>query len=196
MKLPIGKIKSNPDNPRLIKDDNFKKLVQSLKDFPEMAEVREVVLNKDNMILGGNMRFRAMKEAGWKNVPVRIVDWPIEKQREFIIKDNASHGNWDWDALANKWDMSTLEDWGVGLANLGDFNKIGQVNDGTDEWVGMPEFEGADDAYRIVISFEKESERQEFTKTHDIKQMNKESKTWSMWWPYREKDDVSSLRYE
>lgn len=88
MKLKVDEIKLNPDNPRTIKDDNFQKLVRSIKEFPEMAEVREVVVNKDYMILGGNMRFQAMKEAGWKEIPVRVVDWPEDKQKEFIIKDD------------------------------------------------------------------------------------------------------------
>lgn len=115
MKLPIADIKPNPDNPRQIKDDKFKKLVQSLKDFPEMAEVREVVVNKDHMILGGNMRYRAMQEAGWSEVPVKVVDWPEDKQKEFIIKDNVSGGEWDWAVLANSWDTNLLDDWGVDL---------------------------------------------------------------------------------
>lgn len=115
MRLPVDQVKPNPDNPRVIKDQAFKKLVQSLKDFPEMAEVREVVLNKDHIILGGNMRFRAMKEAGWKDIPVKIVDWSIEKQREFIVKDNVSGGEWDWDILMNEWDTDLLDDWGLVL---------------------------------------------------------------------------------
>jgi len=115
MRLPVDQVKPNPDNPRIIKDKAFKKLVQSLKDFPEMAEVREVVLNKDHIILGGNMRFRAMKEAGWKDIPVKIVDWSIEKQREFIVKDNVSGGEWDWDILMNEWDTDLLDDWGLVL---------------------------------------------------------------------------------
>lgn len=115
MKLKITEIKPNPDNPRLIKDDKFKKLVQSLKDFPEMAEVREVVVNKDHMILGGNMRFKAAQEAGWKEIPVKVVDWPEDKQREFIIKDNVSGGEWDWDIIANEWDQDLLEEWGLEL---------------------------------------------------------------------------------
>jgi hypothetical protein len=113
MRLPVGEIKPNPNNPRLIKDDKFKKLVQSLKDFPEMAEVREVVVNKDHVILGGNMRFRAMKEAGWTDVPVKVVDWSEDKQREFVIKDNVSGGEWDWDILANEWKVEQLEEWGL-----------------------------------------------------------------------------------
>lgn len=115
MKLPVSQIKSNPNNPRFIKDDKFKKLVQSLKDFPEMAEVREVVINKDHVILGGNMRFKAMQEAGWTEIPVKIVDWSEDKQREFIIKDNVSGGEWDWDLIANEWDSQLLEDWGLDM---------------------------------------------------------------------------------
>lgn len=109
----IKDIKPNPDNPRLIKDDKFKQLVKSLKDFPEMAQVREVIVNKDHVILGGNMRFRAMQEAGWKDIPVRVVDWSPEKQREFIIKDNVPGGEWDWAMLANEWDQEVLIDWGL-----------------------------------------------------------------------------------
>ena len=115
MKLPIKDVKTNPRNPRIIKDDKFAKLVQSLKDFPEMAEVREVVVNKDMIVLGGNMRLRAMKEAGWKEVPVKVVDWTQDKQDEFVAKDNASFGEWDWDAVANQYDVSDLADWGIDL---------------------------------------------------------------------------------
>ncbi len=111
--LPIGKIKANPNNPRTIKDDKFFKLVQSLKDLPEMAKVRPVVVNQDMVVLGGNMRLKAMKEAGWKEAPVEIVDWDEDKQRQFIIKDNVGFGEWDWEMLANEWDAEQLEDWAL-----------------------------------------------------------------------------------
>ena len=111
--VSINQIKPNPSNPRLIKDDKFKKLVQSLIDFPEMANVRPIVVNQDMVILGGNMRFKAMKEAKWKEIPVEIVDWDESKQREFIIKDNVGFGEWDWDDLANNWDASELDKWGL-----------------------------------------------------------------------------------
>ncbi len=111
--MKINLIKSNPNNPRLIKDDKFKKLVQSIKDFPEMLEIRPIVLNKDNVILGGNMRFKACKEAGLKDVPVKIVELTQEQEREFIIKDNTSGGEWDWDMLANEWNSVQLEEWGM-----------------------------------------------------------------------------------
>lgn len=111
--VAISSIKPNPSNPRLIKDDKFYKLVQSLKDFPEMANVRPIVVNQDMIILGGNMRFKAMKEAKWKEVPVQVVDWDEAKQREFIIKDNVGFGEWDWDDLANNWDAEELDKWGL-----------------------------------------------------------------------------------
>lgn len=114
-RLPLKDIKNNPNNPRLIKDDKFKKLVQSIKDFPEMLDAREIVVNKDHIILGGNMRFKAAKEAGLTEIPVKVVDWSEEKQREFIIKDNVSGGEWDWDVLANEWNTEQLDEWGLDL---------------------------------------------------------------------------------
>lgn len=106
----------NPDNPRIIKEDKFKQLVLSLKEFPEMATVRPVVIDENNVILGGNMRYKAMLEAGWDDIPVtQVKGWTEEQKREFIIKDNVSGGEWDWDILANSWDVQKLDDWGVDL---------------------------------------------------------------------------------
>jgi ParB-like chromosome segregation protein Spo0J len=98
-KVSISEVKPNPSNPRIIKDEKFKKLVQSLKDFPEMASVRPIVVNSDMVVLGGNMRLRAMIEAGWDKVPVEVVKWGEDKQREFIIKDNVGFGEWDWELI-------------------------------------------------------------------------------------------------
>jgi len=117
-RVPIGTIKNNPNNPRVIKDDKFKKLVQSIKDLPEMAEVRPVVVNTDMVVLGGNMRLKAMREAGWKDVPIQVVDWDEDKQRQFIIKDNVSGGEWDWEMLANEWDTEELQEWGLDLPDF------------------------------------------------------------------------------
>jgi ParB-like chromosome segregation protein Spo0J len=111
--VPLKDIKSNPNNPRVIKDEKFVKLVQSLKDLPEMATVRPIVVNQDMVVLGGNMRLKAMKEAGWKEAPVEVVDWDEDKQRQFIIKDNVGFGEWDWEMLANEWDAQELDDWGL-----------------------------------------------------------------------------------
>ena len=111
----ISDIKLDPNNPRLIKDDKFKKLVQSIKDFPEMLDIRPIVVNKDMIILGGNMRYRACKEAGIKEIPVIVTDLSEDKQREFLIKDNTSGGEWDWDIIANEWDELELIEWGVDI---------------------------------------------------------------------------------
>ena len=126
-RVPIGTIKNNPNNPRVIKDDKFKKLVQSIKDLPEMAEVRPVVVNTDMVVLGGNMRLKAMREAGWKEVPIHIVDWDEDKQRQFIIKDNVSGGEWDWEMLANEWDTEELQEWGLDLPGFDlNANELGE----------------------------------------------------------------------
>ena len=110
--MKISDIKANPNNPRIIKDDKFKKLVESVKNFPEMLELRPIVVNKDMIILGGNMRFKACKEAWIKEIPVIVADNLTEEQeREFLIKDNVSGWEWDWDILANEWDAEELQEW-------------------------------------------------------------------------------------
>jgi hypothetical protein len=114
-KVKISEVKLNPNNPRLIKDDKFKKLVQSIKDFPEMLDIRPIVVNQDMIILGGNMRYKACKEAGLKEIPIIVTDLTEDQQREFLIKDNTSGGEWDWEVLANEWDTEQLEAWGLDL---------------------------------------------------------------------------------
>ena len=113
--IKLKEIKLNPNNPRLIKDDKFKKLVQSIKDFPEMLNIRPIVVNQDMIILGGNMRYKACKEAGIKDIPVIVTDLTEAQQREFLIKDNTSGGDWNWDILVNEWNTEQLESWGVDL---------------------------------------------------------------------------------
>ena len=113
-KVKISTVKTNPNNPRLIKDDKFKKLVSSIKEFPEMLEIRPIVVDKDNIVLGGNMRLRACQEAGLKEVYIVKADKLTEKQqREFTIKDNLSFGEWDWDEIANNFETTELNDWGL-----------------------------------------------------------------------------------
>ena len=117
--MKLSKIKPNPDNPRILKDDKFRKLVKSIQDFPEMMEKRPIVVDENNVVLGGNMRLRALQEIYGKNgeVPDNWVTtakgWSKEKKKEFVIKDNSSFGEWDWDMLANEWDTADLSDWGV-----------------------------------------------------------------------------------
>jgi len=132
--LKINQIKLNPNNPRIIKDDKFKKLVQSIKDFPEMLNIRPIVVNQDMIILGGNMRYKACKEAGLKEIPVIVTDLTEAQQKEFLIKDNTSGGEWDWEVLANEWDNEQLEAWGLDLvgfdANAEDFGEDFSLADG------------------------------------------------------------------
>jgi len=111
--MKLNKIKMNPNNPRVIKDDKFQKLVKSLKELPEMMNVRPVVVNEDLIVLGGNMRLKAMREAGWTEAPVMVVDWNEEKQRQFIIKDNIGFGEWDWGMITSQWNTEDLEEWGL-----------------------------------------------------------------------------------
>jgi hypothetical protein len=119
-KVKVTEVISNPNNPRLIKDDKFKKLVKSIQEFPDMLNVRPLVVNKDMVVLGGNMRLKAIKEAGIKEISIEIVDWTEDQQKEFIIKDNVGFGEWNWDDLANDWDEIQLTDWGL---DIPDFNK-------------------------------------------------------------------------
>ena len=118
-KVNISEVKLNPKNPRVIKDYKFEKLVKSIKDFPEMLKLRPIVVNENNIILGGNMRYRASVDAGLQEVYIVQANNLSEKQQEeFVIKDNSSFGEWDWDILANEWDIKELSDWGLDLPKI------------------------------------------------------------------------------
>lgn len=112
--IDIKFIHQNPDNPRVVKDYKFKKLVRSIIEFPQMLELRPIVVNEDFVVLGGNMRLKACIEAQIKDVPVLVADTLTKKQQQqFIIKDNSNFGEWDWDMLANTWDVDELKEWGL-----------------------------------------------------------------------------------
>lgn len=114
--INITQLKKNPDNPRIIKDDKFAKLVQSIQQFPEMMKIRPIVYAADFVVLGGNMRLEAAKTAGLKEVwAIDASDLTPDQQREFIIKDNVGFGEWDWEELASNWDSDELEDWGLDI---------------------------------------------------------------------------------
>jgi hypothetical protein len=114
MKVKINSIQSNLKNPRIIKDNKFKKLVKSIKEFPEMLELRPIVVDENNLILGGNMRHKACIEAGLKEVYIKVAKGlTVEQKQEFIIKDNVGFGEWEWDILANEWDSVQLSEWGL-----------------------------------------------------------------------------------
>ena len=120
MLVKIKDIKPNPKNPRIIKDDKFNKLVKSLKEFPEMLEKRPLICFTDTdkkfVVLGGNMRLKAAKEIGLKELPILLADdWTEEQKNEFLIKDNVGFGEWDWDMIANEWDAQEIEEWGLDI---------------------------------------------------------------------------------
>jgi hypothetical protein len=123
---PISSIKANPNNPRLIKDDKFHKLVKSIQEFPEMLKLRPIVINEDMVVLGGNMRLKACKEAGLKEVPVILAaDLTEEQQREFIIKDNVGFGEWDWGMVANEWNTEDIQNWGLDIPGFDNVDDLG-----------------------------------------------------------------------
>jgi len=130
MKVKINDIHSNIRNPRIIKDSKFKKLVKSIKEFPEMLELRPIVVDENNLILGGNMRHKACIEAGLKEVHVKVAKGlTVEQKQEFIIKDNVGFGEWEWDILGNEWNSVKLDEWGLdSWQNIDDIETSDEFN--------------------------------------------------------------------
>ncbi len=125
--VKISEVKSNPNNPRIIKDDKFQKLVKSIKEFPEMLNIRPIVVNADMVVLGGNMRLKACKEAGIKEVAIiKADDLTDEQQKQFIIKDNVGFGEWDWGMLANEWNSEDIESWGLDIPGFDNVDDLGE----------------------------------------------------------------------
>jgi hypothetical protein len=128
----IADIKANPKNPRIIKDDKFAKLVKSIKEFPQMLEKRPLICFTDTdgklVVLGGNMRLKAAKEVGLKELPILLADdWTEEQKAQFLIKDNVGFGEWDWSDLANNWDSKQLEEWGLDIPGFTDVEDLGET---------------------------------------------------------------------
>jgi len=117
--MKLGSLKPNPNNPRLIKDERFAKLVQSIKEFPAMMSIRPMIIDENNIMLGGNMRLKAIRELGMKEIPEDWVKKASEltedEKKRFVITDNNSFGEYDWDIIANEWGDLPIEDWGVDL---------------------------------------------------------------------------------
>jgi len=128
--VKVGDIKPNPNNPRIIKDDKFKKLVKSIQEFPQMLNIRPIVVNDDMVVLGGNMRLKACKEAGLKELPIiKASSLTDEQQKEFIIKDNVGFGEWDWESIANEWDAEQLTEWGLDIPDFKPIQAEAQEDD-------------------------------------------------------------------
>lgn len=148
--MKLKDIKLNPSNPRVIKDNKFKKLVKSIQEFPEMLSIRPIVVNQDNIVLGGNMRLRACQEAKLKEVPVIIAsDLTPEQQKEFIIKDNIGFGEWDFELLANEWNMEELAEWGLDVPKF------------PEEHVPEDLSENIEQQFRIEVILESEEQQEQ-----------------------------------
>ena len=147
LKVKISDIKTNPKNPRLIKDDKFRKLVKSIQEFPQMLELRPIVVDENNIVLGGNMRLKACIEVGLKEVfIVKAEDLTEQQKDEFIVKDNVGFGEWDWDILANEWDTEKLTDWGLDIPIFKEYEEIEPSGyDLTQKWFLNIEFENEQD---------------------------------------------------
>jgi len=155
VKIKIHRIKTNPENPRLIKDRKFKKLVKSIKEFPEMLKLRPIVVDENNIILGGNMRYKASIDAGLKEIyAIQADDLTEDQKKEFIIKDNVGFGEWDWDILANQWDLKKLEDWGLNIISDDDIREMQNPNNIDTENIFATELDS--ESNYIVLKFEKD----------------------------------------
>jgi hypothetical protein len=165
--MKLTDIKPNPNNPRLIKDDKFVKLCNSIRDFPKMMALRPIVIDQDNMVLGGNMRLKALQHLGFKEVPDEWVkcseDLTADEQRKFIILDNVSGGEWDWEMITTDWDVKELEDWGLDSPN---WSAGVDENNMTDEDVNLDiEFDpigSSTDLHKVVFIFDNELEAESF----------------------------------
>ena len=132
--VALRKLKPNPQNPRVLRDERFEALKKSITDFPDMLNYRALVATSNDdgtfTVIGGNMRLKALQDLKIKEAPVMLADhWTKEQRREFIIKDNVGFGDWDWDQLANEWDAGQLSDWGLEVPNVADFSTANEEVD-------------------------------------------------------------------
>jgi ParB-like chromosome segregation protein Spo0J len=147
--VPIWKVQAHPDNPRFVRDAKYKKLVKSIKEFPDMFAVRPLIVTEDLVVLGGNMRLRASKDAGLTEVPIIVTKFSIAQQKEFVIKDNVGFGEWDWEMIANQWDTEQLVEWGMDIYTPVDEDK-------EEEQVVKK------DNFRVVVVFDNLETREEW----------------------------------
>lgn len=178
--VKINTIKENPSNPRIIKNDKFKKLVKSIQEFPEMLKLRSIVVDENMVVLGGNMRLKASKAAGLKEVWIEVAEGLTEEQKkEFIVKDNVGFGDWDWAMLGNEWNTIQITDWGLDVwENQDDKNEL----DANLEWTDMPEFnqENLKPKRQVIVSFKNDNDMNSFAKLLNQKITDK---TKSLWYP-------------
>jgi len=185
IKVKITDIKTNPNNPRIIRDEKYKKLLKSIEEFPDMLNKRPIVAFTDKdgkyVVLGGNMRLKALKELKYKEVPIIVADeWTEEQKHEFLIKDNVGFGEWDWDSLANEWDVEKLEDWGLDIPN---WSAGLDVNNMTEEDIDIEEEFDAigitKDIKRVTFIFDSERQAEEYLTNLELK-IDKKGAAWQV----------------
>jgi hypothetical protein len=170
--VKIGKVKPNEENPRYIRDSKFKELVKSIKDFPEMLDIRPIIVDEDMIVLGGNMRLKACTEAGLKEVPTLMVKgWSDEKKKEFVVKDNLGFGQWDWDILANTYDADKLEEWGMQVFIPAEIN--------VDDFFGEGSTEESEKMIKIVLEFPEDQHQIVMDKFADL-EGSREEIVWNL----------------
>ena len=196
--MNLSELKPNPNNPRIIKDDNFKKLCESIKEFPKMMELRPIIIDDDNTILGGNMRLKALVELNYTEIPDNWVkkasDYTDEEKRKFIIKDNVSFGGWDWDILANEWEKDLLLKWGLEIRDYHDINDLNP-----DEFEGLNDNLVGDDLYHLNMSFDTQDELNEFMKINKIildNNYKRVGKVISIHYPLEERRDIKNVEFK
>jgi hypothetical protein len=156
--VKLSSIKPNPQNPRVIKDEKFKRLVQSIQGFPAMMAIRPIVVDENNIILAGNMRMKALQELGHKEVPAewvkKVDELTDEQKQEFMMKDNASSGEWDWDLLANNFEAEQLQAWNIDIPNwnVAGLNWNGQGEDVDEGLTANPTAKNEVLQYNIIFN--------------------------------------------
>lgn len=214
--MKLSKIKPNPNNPRLIKDDKFEALKKSIQQSTAFGKLNPITIDVDNRIIAGNMRYKAAKDLGLKDYPVQVLTKEIYEQiiedrkekglkgtdatyddicNEWIIKDNLGYGHDDWTVL-KEWDQGDLTEWGVDVVDFGKSKELGKVNSDEEEWIGMPDFEAKDDSYKIIIHFANEKTRNKYANDNKMKFTKRESRAWSTNYPFEGRDDLSSVEFE
>jgi hypothetical protein len=183
-------LKKLEGNPRTIRDKQFQTLVTSIRDNPKYFEARPLILSNrtgDLVIIAGNQRYEAAKTLKIKEVPTYLIeDLTEEKEREIVIRDNISNGEFDFDLLANEWSDLPLAEWGINIPNFGN-------NNIENEWKGMPEYEDNNFCYRLInIHFEKQEDVETF---FNLIGQTDSGRTKTIWYPKKEKQDNESLRY-
>ena len=171
--MKLSEIKPNPNNPRLVRDDKFKKLCQSIKSFPEMMALRPIIVDENNIIQGGNMRFKELSEMNYKDVPDEWIkqgkDLTPEQWKEFVIKDNVGFGEWNWEIITIDWETETLKDWGLDVPNWSAGNEMNEMSDEdvdiTDEFDPIGE---AKNLIKIIFIFDNDIKASEFYKKYNI----------------------------